>query len=309
MQTSPIIRIGTRGSKLALAQAQEVKNRLAEAHPSIALDTIEIVPMMTTGDAITHKNLTEIGGKGLFTKEIEEAMLAGKIDMAVHSMKDMPATLPDGLIIAALLEREDPHDAFLSGKYASIRDLPLGAVVGTSSSRRQAQLLHLRPDLSIIPFRGNVVTRLDKLLRQNIADATILAVAGLKRIAMDGAITQVISKRDMLPAVAQGAIGVECKKGNSYIESLLSALNHKQTEICVEAERAFLGVLDGNCRTPMAAFAKLEDGVLTLRALIATTDGIIIHYTKLQGVAADAYRLGNEAGNELKYKGGPNFFS
>ncbi len=303
-----LIRIGTRGSKLALAQADEVKNRLMLAHPHLTAEAIDIVPMLTTGDAITNKNLTEIGGKGLFTKEIEEALQERRIHMAVHSMKDMPALLPGGLCIAALLEREDPRDAFLSSHYRSIHDLPEGAVIGTSSSRRQAQLLHLRPDLSIIPFRGNVLTRLDKLHHRKLADATILAVAGLKRIHMEQEITNTIPTTTMLPAVAQGAIGVECRDDDADTHALLQPLNHPDTALCIEAERAFLAVLEGNCRTPMAALARLEGTTLHLQALIATTNGRTIHRIERHSSSGEAFLLGTEAGELLKKAGGPNFF-
>lgn len=306
--TYPLIRIGTRGSKLALAQAAEVASRLRAAH-HLPEEAIDIIPIATTGDMILNRNLTEIGGKGLFTKEIEELLLAGEIDMAVHSMKDMPAMIPDGLTIAALLPREDPRDAFLSGKYGSVAELPLGAVIGTSSSRRQAQLLHTRPDLKIIPFRGNVLTRLDKLLKQNLADATILAVAGLKRIHMENSITQVIETETMLPAVAQGAIGVECRSGDTVMLERLAVINHQPTAWCVQAERAFLEVLEGNCRTPMAALAELAGEHLSLRTLIATQDGITVHRTERHGTVSDAFLLGKDAGEALLKEGGPHFFA
>jgi hydroxymethylbilane synthase len=303
----PYIRIGTRGSALALAQAREVRSRLCAAHRQLTEADIEIVPIKTTGDRILDINLSEIGGKGLFTKEIEEALLAGTVDIAVHSMKDMPPHVPEGLGIACILPREDPRDAFISARFASIEALPQGAIVGTSSTRRQAQLLHMRPDLTIIPFRGNVGKRLEKL-QAGMADAIILAVAGLKRIALEQHITAIIPTEQMLPAVAQGAIGIECREGDSRILSLLAAIHDEETAIRISAERAVQKVLEGSCRTPIAAYAELAGDSLHLRALIATTDGAIIHQVERRGMAADAALLGADAGSELKELGGEGFF-
>jgi hydroxymethylbilane synthase len=301
------IRIGTRGSTLALAQAHEVRQRLLNAHPQCDAGMIDIVPIKTTGDRILDRNLAEIGGKGLFTKEIEEALLDGSIDIAVHSMKDMPPHVPDGLGIACILPREDPRDAFISLRFPSISALPQGAIIGTSSSRRQAQLLHLRPDLTVIPFRGNVMRRLEKL-EGGMADAIILAVAGLNRINQQQHITAILSPEQMLPAVAQGAIGIECRNNDHNILELLSAIHHPQTSVRIQAERAFLTVLEGSCRTPIAAFAELSGEQLHLRTLIATTDGSIIHSTERHGNASDAAQMGHDAGLELKARGGANFF-
>ena len=308
MSYNPHLRIGTRGSALALAQAAEAKERLQSACPELADTTIDIIPIKTTGDRILDKNLADIGGKGLFTKEIEEALLAGTIDMAVHSMKDMPALIPAGLDIACILPREDARDAYLSPRYPSIESLPAGAIIGTSSSRRQAQLLASRPDLVIIPFRGNVGTRLDKL-QQGLADATILAIAGLKRIAMEDAAQLIIPVEQMLPAVAQGAIGIECRKNDPRTNELLRQIHHYNSAVCVSAERAFLKVLEGSCRTPIAAYAELSGNTLHLRTLIATTDGSIIHRTERKGNATDAESMGTDAGQELKARGGDHFFA
>ncbi len=293
------IRIGTRGSKLALAQAEEVKRRLLAVRA--ALD-ITIVPIKTTGDAILHQNLTEIGGKGLFTKEIEEALLSGDVDIAVHSMKDVPALSPEGLVIDCLLPRENPRDAFISKKYKTLQDMPAGAVVGTSSSRRLAAIKTIRPDLMIVPFRGNVLTRLQKL-EEGVADATILAVAGLNRLGMADVITSVIDDNLLLPAVAQGAIGVQRCEGDDAVAELLALLHDKQTGICVTAERAFLERLEGSCRTPIAAFAIREGEGLYLRTSIMAPDGGVTYKTEKHGAISDAYAMGREAADELLARG------
>ena len=303
------LRIGTRGSPLALAQANLVRDRLLAAHQTLAPEGTEIRIIKTTGDRILDRPLAEVGGKGLFTKEIEEALLDGRIDLAVHSMKDMPTVLPDGLAVPCLLEREDPRDAFISAKAAALWDLPDGAVVGTASLRRQAQILHRRPDLKVINFRGNVETRLRKI-EAGEADATLLALAGLKRLGLADAATAVIPLEDMLPAVAQGAIGIECRTGDDRILELLTALNHPATQTCVAAERAMLAVLDGSCRTPIAGLAQLGDeDDLALRAMVLTPDGRTVHETSRAGPASDAERLGRDAGEELLRRAGPNFFS
>jgi hydroxymethylbilane synthase len=303
------LRIGTRGSNLALAQANQVKEALANAHPNLFSENdIEIVPIITTGDKITDRSLGDIGGKGLFTKEIEEALINGSIDLAVHSMKDMPAQLPEGLCFAALLPREDPRDAFLSYNYTSIDTLPKGAIVGTSSTRRKAQLLSIRPDLKVVSFRGNVGTRLDKL-KNNLVDATILAVAGLKRLNITEPAYTRIDVQDMLPAVAQGAIVIECKRNNDSVIKLLQAINHQETSICIEAERAFLTKLDGSCKTPIAALARIKDDIITLNAMIASTNGHTIFRTSKTGDLNQARSLGEEAADELLSRAGKDFLS
>lgn len=296
------IRIGTRASTLALAQAHEVRNRILGAFPQLTNQQIEIVKITTTGDKLAEKNLAEIGGKGLFIKEIEEALLADRIDIAVHSMKDMPDKIPDGMLIDCILEREDPRDAFLSNKAKDIYSLPSGSRLGTSSVRRQSQILAKRPDLQIVPFRGNVVTRLDKLDRGEV-DATILAVAGLKRIDLDKRITKIIEAKDMLPAVAQGAIGVECLEKNEHIMRMLEKINHRESQIRVEAERAFLIALGGSCTTPIGALAEIKGDRLQLRTLIAAPNGKKIYRADREGGLADAAKMGEDAGKELKKKG------
>jgi len=298
----PQIRIGTRGSKLALAQAGETRARLMAAH-GLTEGEIEIVAITTTGDKIRDRPLAEIGGKGLFTKEIEEALISGAIDLAVHSMKDMPALLPDGLTIAAYLPREDARDALISPAARHIGELPQGAVVGTSSVRRAAQLLRLRPDLKIVPFRGNVDTRLRKLAAGE-AQATILALAGLKRLGLDPGEATPIAIEEMLPAVAQGAIGIEIRADDAAARALVGAINDGGTEMRVICERAFLATLDGSCRTPLAGHAVLRAGRIAFRGQALTTDGLHCFDSLREGPAPDAERLGREAGEEVKALGG-----
>jgi len=300
------IRIGTRGSPLALAQARQVMAQLVAAQ-GLGDDDCEIVVIKTSGDRITDRPLAEAGGKGLFTKEIEEALLAGDIDLAVHSMKDMPTVLPDGLAIAAALKREDPRDAFISAAYGTLAELPSGATVGTSSLRRQAQALHRRPDIQVVPLRGNVETRLRKL-EQGVADATFLACAGLNRLGLSQHIRARIDTDVMLPAVAQGAVGVEIRSGDERTAQLIAPLNDATTALCVAAERAFLARLDGSCRTPIAGLAELRDGTLQFRGEILTPDGAQCHATARSGAPEAALRLGEEAASELLQRAGPDFF-
>ncbi|HEY4163343.1 MAG TPA: hydroxymethylbilane synthase [Dongiaceae bacterium] len=302
-----IVRVGTRGSPLALIQAEMVSRALLSAHPELAC---EIVPIKTTGDKVQDRTLNEIGGKGLFTKEIEEALLEGRIDLAVHSMKDMPTVLPDGMEIAALLEREDPRDAWVSPVAASIQALPEGAIVGTASLRRQAQVLALRRDLKVMPLRGNVGTRLAKLA-QGEAAGTLLALAGLKRLRRMDAVTAILSPEEMLPAVAQGAIGIEIRTDNERARRLVEPLDHPATSIAVAAERACLAELDGSCRTPIAAYAELQGDTLWLRALIALPDGSAAHRAEDRGAATreSAVALGFAVGQRLKSLAGPGFLA
>jgi hydroxymethylbilane synthase len=300
------IRIGTRGSPLALAQARQVATRLAAAH-GLAPEQCELVIIKTTGDKITDRPLIEAGGKGLFTKELEEALFAGDIDLAVHSMKDMPAILPQGLVISAILEREDPRDAFVSIKYASFDELPSGAAVGTSSPRRQAQALRLRPDLRIVPFRGNVETRLRKL-EEGVADATFLACAGLNRLGLSQHITAAMDTDVMLPAVAQGAIGIETRAEDDATVRLVAPLNDAATALCITAERAYLAHLEGSCRTPIAGLAELSGGSLRIRGEILTPNGLQAHTASRRGNAQEAMRLGEQTAEELLRHAGPDFF-
>lgn len=297
--TTPL-RIGTRGSPLALAQAHETRDRLAAAHPELAVPgMIEIVVFKTTGDRILDRTLAEAGGKGLFTKELEEALLDGRADLAVHSMKDVPTWLPDGLEIACLLPREDPRDAFFSRTGAGLDSLPAGSVIGTAGLRRQAQILERRPDLTVVPLRGNVQTRLSKLEAGEV-DATLLALAGLRRLGMADRITAVFEPDEMLPAVAQGAIGIEIRSGDDRTRGYLQALHCPGTAQRVTAERALLAALDGSCRTPIAALARLDGGTLTLDAKVLSTDGRQVFRAQRTGPATDGAAMGADAGAEIK---------
>jgi hydroxymethylbilane synthase len=302
------LRLGTRGSKLALTQAGLVRDALAQSVPALAApDAIEIVVIKTTGDAIQDRPLSEAGGKGLFVKEIEEAMLAHRIDIAVHSMKDMPTAQPAGLAIAAFLAREDARDVLIAGDVKRIADLPQGAVVGTSALRRRAQLLHRRPDLKIVTLRGNVDTRLRKHEAGEV-EATLLALAGLKRLGL-AHVGAPVPEDEMLPAVGQGAICIECRAEDAKTRGWLAAIDHGPTATCVKAEHAMLSVLDGSCRTPIAGHAVLTDGVIHLRGLIAKPDGSQLIATERRGDMADAEALGRDAGQELLRRGGPGFLS
>jgi hydroxymethylbilane synthase len=291
------LRIGTRGSPLALAQAHEVRARLMAAH-GLPEDAFEIRVYKTTGDAIQDRPLAEVGGKGLFTKEIEEALIAREIDLAVHSMKDMQTVLPDGLVVGAVLKREDVRDAFISLKYGSLTALPQGAVVGTSSLRRQAQVKRIRPDLQVVGFRGNVQTRLKKLA-DGVADATLLACAGLNRLGMADRITSPIATEDILPAVAQGAIAVEIRGDDAETADAIAPLNDAPTALCVTAERAFLAKLEGSCRTPIAGLAALDGDVLTFRGMVFSVDGAQSFDIVREGAAGNAAALGTAAAEAL----------
>ena len=293
------IKIGTRGSKLALAQAYEVKALLINAHEHLNEENIEINVMSTRGDRVQDRNLSEIGGKGLFTEEIEQALYDGDIDIAVHSLKDMPTKLPDGLELVCYLEREDVRDAFLSSLASSINDLPKGAVVGTSSLRRKAQALALRPDLEIVNFRGNVQTRLKKL-DDNVADATFLAMAGLNRLDINDPRVNAVATTDMLPAVAQGAITIEIASHNNEMRDVLMPLNHKDTELRVRAERAMLDILDGSCRTPIAGLATIDGNIMTLRGRVLNDDGTVDNSDKVSGDKNNPELLGEKLGQLLK---------
>jgi hydroxymethylbilane synthase len=301
------LRIGTRGSALALAQAHETRARLTAAHgaPEAAF---EIVVIKTTGDRVLDRALSEIGGKGLFTKEIEEALLAREIDLAVHSMKDMPTVLPEGLSLTAYLPREDVRDAFVSRVHDSLAALPAGTVVGTSSLRRRAQLLHRRPDLSVVEFRGNVQTRLAKL-DQGVAAATFLACAGLRRLGLEAVIRAPLEPHEFLPAVAQGAIGIETRTDDDRVRALLAPLACADTHARLDAERALLAGLDGSCRTPIGGLATLEGAGLRLRAEIIRPDGSERIATERTGGRGDGAAMGADAADELRRRGGPDFFA
>jgi hydroxymethylbilane synthase len=284
-----------------------VRDALVASHAGLAAEgAIEIVPLVTTGDKVQDRTLTEIGGKGLFTREIEDGLLGGQLDLAVHSMKDMPTRLPDRLTLAAFLPRADSRDALVAPGYERIGDLPSGAVVGTAALRRKAQLLHLRPDLQIIPFRGNVGTRLRKL-EEGQATATILALAGLLRLQRSD-VGIPIPPEEMLPAVGQGAICVECREDRPDILALLQPINDIATSLCVRAEHALLAALDGSCRTPIAGHARLVAGNLELAALVASEDGRRIWRAAGSAAPADGPRLGDDLGDKLRRDAGTELF-
>jgi hydroxymethylbilane synthase len=299
------LRIGTRGSKLALTQTDMVIAALARVHgwdPAEAAARTEVVVIKTTGDKVQDRSLADIGGKGLFAKEIEEALIAGTIDCAVHSLKDLPADMPKGLALACHLEREDPRDVFVSRTAKTLAELPQNAVVGTSSVRRRAMLLNLRADLDLVEFRGNVDTRLRKL-DEGQAQATVLALAGLKRLHLEAHATHVFSNDEMLPAVAQGAVGVELRANDRKTRDLLARANHRATDLAVTFERAFQAALGGSCRTPIAGLATwLGPHTITFKGSVLSRDGRTRHDVEcIETVtkAAEAERAGDDAGRRL----------
>lgn len=304
------LRIGTRGSPLAMAQAFETRKRLQEKFPELCEDgAIEICVMKTQGDMILDKSLMELGGKGLFTKELDTSLLGNEVDICVHSMKDVPTWLVEGTVLPCTLPREDTNDAFISrgGKIKSIEELPDNSVIGTASLRRQSQIMAKNPTLKCVNFRGNVQTRLRKL-EDGVVDATMLAIAGLKRMNMDSHATAVLEWDEMLPAVAQGAIGIQCRSDDERSLKYIKALNHEETLICVECERAFLEALDGNCKTPIAGQARIVDGKIKFKGLIAMPDGTKKFEIESEGEIADGKKIGREAGEKVKAEAGEKFF-
>ncbi|OIQ34981.1 MAG: hydroxymethylbilane synthase [Roseobacter sp. MedPE-SWchi] len=304
------LKIGTRGSPLALAQAYETRRRLAEAF-DLPHEAFEIVVIKTSGDnqalIAADKPLKELGGKGLFTKEIEEDLLSGAIDIAVHSMKDMPVAQPEGLLLDCYLPREDVRDAFVSPKFSRLQDLEPGAVVGTSSLRRRAQLMNRRPDLKVVEFRGNVQTRLKKL-NEGVAECTFLAMAGLNRLAMTDVPATAIETTDMLPAVAQGAIGIERRGNDSRVAAMLEAIHDVTTGKRLAAERAFLAALDGSCETPIAGLAELDGDTLRLRGEVLRPDGSEAIAEDQNCAIEDGGELGREMATKLLQQAGEGFF-
>ena len=300
------VKIGTRGSPLALAQADETRDRLARAF-DLPHEAFTIVVIKTTGDRVLDRPLKEIGGKGLFTREIEEDLLSGAIDIAVHSMKDMPVLQPGGLMLDTYLPREDVRDAFISPDFSGIDALAPGAVVGTSSLRRRAQLLNRRPDLTVVEFRGNMQTRLKKL-DDGVASCTFLAMAGLNRMKIEGVPFTPIATQDMLPAVAQGAIGIERRADDDRIAEMLAAIHDTPTGQRLAAERAFLARLDGSCETPIAGLAELDGTTLRLRGEVLRPDGSTAHSGKREGPIADGAEMGRDLAGELLAAAGPGFF-
>jgi hydroxymethylbilane synthase len=306
--TAAPLRLGTRGSKLARVQTDLVCQVLAAAHPELAAPgALEPVAIRTTGDRVTDRPLAELGGKGLFCKELEIALLDRRIDLAVHSIKDLPTWLRDGLVIGAVLVRADPRDVLIARAPTTIADLPQRALIGTASVRRRAQLLARRPDLRIVNFRGNVDTRLRKLAAGEV-DATLLARAGLNRLGLAEAGALTLSPEEMLPAVGQGAIGIECRADDAATLALLAAVDHPESHACVRAERALLAALDGSCHTPIGGLAEIADGRLRLRALIALSDGSEVLRAERIGPMGAAEGLGRDAGAELRARAAPGFF-
>jgi len=282
------LRIATRRSRLALWQAEHVSTLLRAAHPGL---DVELVPMVTEGDRILDRTLAEVGGKGLFIKELEVAMFEGRADLAVHSMKDVPADLPEGMTLAIVLERADPHDAFVSNHFQRLEDLPQGARVGTSSLRRQCQLRHARPDLEVLQLRGNVDTRLRKL-DEGAYDAIILAAAGLKRLELHARIASLVPTEASLPAVGQGIIGIECRAADALTRERLATLEHRPSRLRLDAERAFAARLQGSCQSPVAGFAELDGEMLRLRGLVGAPDGSRLFADEIEGPATEGPALG-----------------
>jgi len=297
-QSSAKFRIGTRGSPLSLTQTEAVRARLAAAH-GLAPEALEIVVVRTSGDEVHDRRLADLGGKGLFTKEIEEALLQGRIDLAVHSAKDVPTFLPGGLALAAFPFRADPRDAFVSARAKSLINLPRGAVVGTASIRREALVRRLRPDLETRLLRGNVGTRLEKAERGEV-DAAVLALAGLQRLGLAGRVTEVLDPEIFPPAVAQGAIAIETRERDARVRDLVAAVDDPAVAVAVRMERAFLAELDGSCRTPIAGHARVTNGRARFYGLVISPDGSEAVETRREGSASDAEALGADAGRELR---------
>jgi hydroxymethylbilane synthase len=306
-ETDILATIGTRGSPLAQAQAHEVRDRLARAH-EVAPERIAIRTIRTSGDAIQDRPLFEVGGMGLFTKEIEEALLAGSIDLAVHSSKDVPTFLPDATWLPAFLPREDVRDAFISPRAGSLNDLPAGSIVGTASLRRQAMVLRLRPDLKVSVIRGNVETRLRKLATGE-ADATLLALAGMKRLGLQDKATRILETEEFLPAVGQGAIAIESRRDDDRINTFVKAIGDPDAEVALTAERSFLALLDGSCRTPIGGHCRVNGDRIHFRGLIISPDGKESFETTRDGARADAAALGADAAHELRERAGEKFFT
>ena len=294
-----IIRIATRKSPLALWQAEHVATRIEQTFPEIKT---ELVKMTTRGDKILDAPLAKVGGKGLFVKELEQGMLAGTADIAVHSMKDVPVEFPDGLHLSAILSREDPRDAFVSNRYSSIDSLPNKVRIGTSSLRRQCQIKEKFPEAEILPLRGNVNTRLTKLDASEY-DAIILAAAGLKRLGLANRITEALSTTYSLPAIGQGAIGIECRSDDDYLNDILGALHDQQTSLCITAERAMNARLQGGCQVPIAGFAQLLGEQLTLQGLVGKPDGSVLYRTEKAGKTSEAEQLGKDVAEDLLNQG------
>ena len=309
MTTPPLLTIGTRASPLAVAQTKEAAVRMAAANPALAAPDASIISKFrTTGDQIQNRHLAEFGGKGLFAKELDTALIDGHIDLAVHSLKDLETRLPVGITLAACLEREDPSDTLIGAGLKCLDDLPEGALVGTASLRRQAQLLHRRPDIQITLLRGNIQNRIRKI-REGEADATFLALAGLKRLGIKHEAACILSPEELLPACGQGAIGITCRTNDNRVRTWLDRINHAETMSRIAAERAMLDQLDGTCRTPIGGLATFsKDGRLTVRGLVARPDGSALFRGELAGTGDDAHALGCELGARLRQDAGDDLF-
>jgi hydroxymethylbilane synthase len=309
MQTKPHgkIKIGTRGSLLALAQANEVRDQMIDVN-SLDHTSIEIVVISTAGDRIQDKPLSEVGGKGLFSKEIEQALIDGRIDLAAHSSKDMATVLPDGLELSAFLPREDVRDAFLSLKANRLQELPQGAIVGSSSMRRKALINRLRPDIEVVMFRGNLQTRLKKLANNEVA-ATFLAYAGLKRLGIESQATSLLSVEEFPPAPGQGAICVETRIGDENIKNMVLPLNDKDTAAALTLERAYLKALDGSCHTPIAGIATVEGDTISFSGMVLSEDGQSVFEGSCEGPVSNAAALGQEVGEDIRTRAGVSFFA
>ncbi len=293
------LRIGTRRSALARAQSGWVRGRLAALHPGLAID---LVPMETQGDKLLDAPLAKFGGKGLFVKELEEALLDGRIDLAVHSLKDVPVVLPEGLHLSVICEREDPRDALVAPRHGGFDGLPRGARVGTSSLRRQAQLKSRRPDLTIVPLRGNVQTRLNKIEQENL-DAVVLALAGLRRLGLEDRVTEILAPEVSLPAIGQGALAIECRAEDAQTNARLAPLRHAESTLATRAERAFLARLGGGCQVPLGAYATLEGDTLRLRAFVGSPDGERTVSGERRGPATDGESIGRALAEDLIGRG------
>ncbi len=298
--TMNIVRIGTRGSPLALWQAEWIRSQVLALHPDCEA---EIEKIKTTGDKILDVPLAKVGGKGLFVKEIETALLEGRVDIAVHSMKDMPAEVLQGLCIGVVPERENPFDVLIARNGYSFKDLPQGARVGSSSLRRGAQVRHIRPDITVHPLRGNLDTRIRKLETEGL-DAIVLAAAGVRRLGLEARITEYLPENIMLPAIGQGALAIEMREGDDTTEQLIAPLDHRETRFAVESERAFLSRLEGGCQVPIAAHAKIDGDVISLTGLVAEVDGSVLLRETITGPVDKHEELGVELANHLLEKGG-----
>ena len=307
MKKNKVITIGTRGSRLSLAQVEHVKDELLLAYPNLDPELIQIKSIKTSGDKFQNKQLSELGGKVLFCKEIEEELLDEKIDLAVHSLKDVPTILPKGLNITCVLKRSDPRDALIARTANTFFDLSKGSVIGTSSARRKSQILNLRPDLEIVPFRGNIHTRIEKLKEGNV-DGIVLAYAGLRRLGYHNDVSYIFDVDEIIPAASQGVICIETRENDHELQAMISSINDRETFLTSEAERSVLNVLDASCTSAIGCFASISNKRLLVRAQLLSPDGSISFKQEKSGFASDAKKIGTTLGIELKNEVGDNFF-